>query len=71
MTDPLHHPEKSPDYHAYLLRIWREEGEGWRVSLQSARTGERHGFANLQKAVQFLTQDLKQGDPDEKKDDGK
>lgn len=45
----------SPNYHAYLLRLWREHANGsWRVSLQSAETRERRHFANLADLVAHL-----------------
>lgn len=71
LSDHDHFPEKTTDYHAYLLRLWREEGEYWRVSLQSTRTGERFGFTDLQAAVQFIEQNLRQGEPHEENDDKK
>ncbi len=71
MSDYAHHPDQTSDYHAYLLRLWREEGGDWRVSLQSTRTGERYGFADLQTAVHFVEQQLRQGEPHEENDDGK
>ncbi len=44
-------------YHAYLLRLW-QTGEGdtavWRVLLEDPRTGERHGFADLNSLFVFL-----------------
>jgi hypothetical protein len=48
--------EEQPDYQSYLLRLWREsDGErGWRASLESARTGERRGFADLNALFDFL-----------------
>ena len=44
------------DYQSYLLRLWRaDEGEeGWSVSLESAQTGERRGFADLEAMFDFL-----------------
>ena len=44
-------------YCSYLLRIWIEptDGEEWRFSLEDTRTGKRHGFANLDKLVGYLT----------------
>lgn len=69
MSDHEYHPEKSSNYHVYLLRLWCEEGENWRVSLQSTRTGERFGFADLQSAVQFIEQNLRQGESHEENDD--
>jgi len=46
-------------YQAYLLRLWRVDGEGtklaeWRVSLEDPHTGERLGFANLEQLFAFL-----------------
>lgn len=58
MSMPSSPSTEPANYHAYLLRIWREEGEEWRVSLQSTRTGERVGFADLHTAVQFVEQHL-------------
>lgn len=43
------------NYHAYLLRLWRESPTGqWRAWLQDAATGERHGFAGLATLLRFL-----------------
>ena len=53
------------DYLSYLLRLWRvndalvEETNGaekalWRASLESARTGERWGFGNLEELFDYL-----------------
>lgn len=45
-------------YRAYLLRLWQTEGEDgrpvWRAALEDARTGERHGFADLTRLCAFL-----------------
>jgi hypothetical protein len=46
-------------YHAYLLRLWQlDEGEAvvWRVLLEDPRTGERHGFADLDSLYAFLNE---------------
>ena len=44
-----------PRYHSFLLRLWRESEHGaWRASLESATTGERHGFPNLASLFAFL-----------------
>jgi hypothetical protein len=46
-------------YLAYMLRLWRERGEGgtaWRAMLESPHTGERHGFASLEALFEFLKQ---------------
>ena len=47
------------DYISYLLRMWRANGEGkevWRASLENPHTGERLGFASLDKLFAFLQQ---------------
>jgi len=44
-------------YLSYLLRLWQVRSEGelvWRASLESAHTGERQGFANLDDLFDFL-----------------
>jgi hypothetical protein len=51
--------KQQPSYISYLLRIWRANGEGeaaWRASLEDPRTGERIGFASLEKLFAFLRQ---------------
>ncbi len=49
--------DKPRRYLAYMLRLWQISGEGelaWRASLESPRTGERRGFANLDALFAFL-----------------
>lgn len=48
--------EEKPDYHAYLLRLWRENAgrQTWRASLESAQSGMRKGFASLGELFSFL-----------------
>ena len=44
-------------YLAFLLRLWQarsETGPTWRVSLESAHSGERLGFASLEELFGFL-----------------
>ena len=44
-------------YHAYLLRLWQVKDQGqlvWRVSLDNAHTGERHGFGCLDELFAYL-----------------
>jgi hypothetical protein len=47
-------------YQAFVLRVWREDAASspalkvWRFSLQDTRTGQRHGFANLEAVNEFL-----------------
>jgi len=46
-------------YISYLIRLWQvknSSGLVWRASLESSRTGERHGFADLDALFAFLRQ---------------
>lgn len=50
------HPDQKL-YHAYLLRLWlavEQEQVVWRASLENPQTGERLGFANLERLFVFL-----------------
>jgi hypothetical protein len=51
--------EEPLEYQSYLLRLWRAYNHGqavWRASLESAQTGERHSFADLESLFAFLEQ---------------
>ena len=56
------------DYHSYLLRLWRVQGDGdhWRASLEDVQTGELCGFENVKALLKYLEaltgQDLAQPD---------
>ena len=51
------HNSQSEDHHSYLLRLWRSGADGgWRASLQSVQTGERHMFADLESLLAFLVE---------------
>jgi hypothetical protein len=56
MINPSEEAEGQADYVSYLPRLWRgsDEGAVWRASLQSPHTGERVGFASLEKLHDFL-----------------
>lgn len=46
-------------YRAFVLRLWATEDVEahalvWRFSLEDTRTGERRGYATLEKLVAFL-----------------
>lgn len=41
------------NYHAGLLRLWREAG-AWRASLQDAESSRRLGFADLDHLFAYL-----------------
>jgi hypothetical protein len=56
--------DEPPDYHSYLLRLWRTSRDGnaiWHASLESAQTGEQRGFADLASLVAFLEQQTGSG----------
>ena len=60
----------SPDYQAYLLRLWREAADlSYRAMLENPHTGERHGFANLTQLIVFLQQMDDPSLPDKPNDD--
>lgn len=43
------------DYHAYLLRLWREEESlPWRAELVSPQTGKKRHFASPGQLLAFL-----------------
>jgi hypothetical protein len=56
MSEKAGRTREHSDYQSYLLRLWRvKEGEeGWRASLESARTGERKGFATLSALFDYV-----------------
>lgn len=46
---------KPPHYTAYLVRIWQESAHApWRASAQSASSGEKVMFADLEDLFTFL-----------------
>ncbi len=52
-------PNETPSYFAFLLRLWRADGDvvpAWRASLQDSRTGEEVGFAGLHELFKYLQQ---------------
>jgi len=52
-------------YISYLLRLWQTGSKQemvWRVSLESAFTGERRGFANLTELFAFLENEVSRVD---------
>ncbi|MGD2166435.1 MAG: hypothetical protein PVH50_13005 [Anaerolineae bacterium] len=49
-------------YISYLVRLWPIADSGelvWRASLESPRTGERRGFADLSALCAFLEREVK------------
>jgi hypothetical protein len=48
---------QAPDYMAFLLRLWRVDETDrvkWRASLEEPSTGERRGFADIDRLCTFL-----------------
>jgi hypothetical protein len=53
-----YYPIKNDQYCAWLLRVWYEQGHGWRISLQHVQTRERFGFDDLSSAMIFIEKHL-------------
>ncbi len=52
-------------YLAYMLRLWRVDANGevvWRASIEDPHTGERHGFADLDRLFEFLERQTREID---------
>jgi len=46
---------KPPDYMAYMVRLWREDGRySWHASLQNPHTGQKQTFATPEDLWLFL-----------------
>jgi hypothetical protein len=58
----MYDPDKTPRYHAYLLRCWQEQIEGstpvYRFMIEDAHTHHRRGFHDLASLMAFLHQTL-------------
>ncbi len=53
----MNEPQDQHRYFAYLLRMWQtNEGDAsvWHASLENPHTGERLGFADLDRLCTFL-----------------
>ena len=53
-------------YHSYLLRLWQEDADGkssWRFMLLNPFSGEQWGFANLERLVAFLKEQMDELSP--------
>jgi len=46
--------KQSPTYLAYLIRLWHEEGVGWRATVEDPHTGDKKAFSNLDALLSFL-----------------
>lgn len=48
-------PPPRPDYHVYLLRLWRDdEATPWRIQAEDPHTGEVLAFPDLEDLFTFL-----------------
>ena len=48
-----------PDYHAFLLRIWRNDArQGWHASLRHTANGQIYHFGTLDELFAFLDAQL-------------
>ena len=59
---------EQPNYHAYLLRLWRVDLDrpgvaAWRASLEDPHTGLRLGFATLEQLFAYLMEVSEGTDP--------
>ncbi len=54
-------------YHAYLLRLWREESAEYRLTLENAHTRQLTPLPDLQAIVDFLQRQIDNDQPVEKK----
>ncbi len=53
--------DQDKPYLSYLLRLWLVKNQThhvWRCSLENVRTGERHGFADLEALYAFLNEEI-------------
>lgn len=54
-------------YRVFLLTCWQDEEiepdpKMWRFRLEEPRTGEQHGFTNLEEAMSFVKASLRETD---------
>lgn len=60
-TSPRVAAEGRGRYAAFLLRVWRSEGEpgdGWRIVIEAVGADERHGFTDWHALVQHVCDSL-------------
>ncbi|HSM55617.1 MAG TPA: hypothetical protein VK879_05615 [Candidatus Sulfomarinibacteraceae bacterium] len=51
--------EHQDTYIAYLLRLWKEEGQSeWRASLENPRNGQKHYFTSLEALFNYVVKEL-------------
>ena len=52
-------PQNAQAYHSYLVRLWHEDEDEWRVILENVHTGERCAFGDLEALFAFMRQETK------------
>jgi hypothetical protein len=57
-------------YRVFLFTCWQEDtaetnSKTWRYRLEEPRTGEQHGFTDLEQVMAFLQESLQEIDEDE------
>jgi hypothetical protein len=58
VTDP------QSNYLSFLVRLWREKNTDkamWRIALVNLQTDERRGFADFERLVDYLKEELRGG----------
>ena len=51
----------SRNYRAFMLRFWRENADrAWRASLEDPHSGERLSFADADRLLTYLAEQLKE-----------
>jgi hypothetical protein len=63
---------KEADYVSFLLRLWQSDEDGrpvWRVSLESAQTGEKRYFPSVSVLAEYVEREF--GQREEKKEETK
>lgn len=59
MTEETSQRSGAANYHSYLFRLWRYDGQApWQASLQSTATGQIIHFATLDQLWTFLQTQL-------------
>ena len=59
---------EAPRYDAYILRRWEvrstlgDDATSWRFSVEDSRTGEKHGFADVDVLLSYLRSRLVEAD---------
>ena len=58
----------APREYSYILRLWQEQDQTWRASLDDVQTGDRIGFADLETLFHFIQGHTSQINHEEKEE---